>query len=228
MQRWIHLGDQILKSRFSAANPLKLSEVFVVVIAAGVFYGTVMGSFGWVAGHRALSDQGWQMFYSATKVPILLMVSTSISLPSFFVINSLFGLRDDFAEVAMAIIAVQAGLALILASLAPITLFYYVGCSPSVAAYQSAILFNALMFGVASVSSQWLLRNYYRPLVARNPQHARMIWLWIGTYAFVGIQCAWTLRPFIGDYRQVSTFLRPDKFGNAYLQIWEMFVDLLF
>ena len=68
-------------------------------------------------------------------------------------------MRDDFARVVAALLATQAGLTVILASLAPFTAFWYVSGSD----YQPAILFNGLMFAVASLSAQWLLRREYRP-----------------------------------------------------------------
>ena len=49
--------------------------------------------------------------------------------------------------------ATQAGLTVILTSLAPITAFWYV----SGTAYQPAILFNGVMFAVASLGAQWIL-----------------------------------------------------------------------
>ena len=57
----------------------------------------------------------------------------------------------------------QAGLTVILSALAPFTAFWYVSGS----AYEPAILFNGLMFAVASFSAQWMLR---RELRAADPR----------------------------------------------------------
>ena len=73
----------------------------------------------------------------------------------FFVLNTLFGLRRDFAEALRALVAAQARLAIVLASLAPFTLLWYA----SAANYPAAIRFNALMFTVASFSGQRLLQS---------------------------------------------------------------------
>ncbi len=232
---WIYLlssplrtVDAILRHQPSGARESRLSWMVVLgaVVFCGLVYGTVMGSHAWVVGKRSLNEQGLQMFYSAIKVPLLLGVTTSVALPSFFVFNTILGLRDDFGVVMRSILSVQAGLTIILASLAPITLFFYVSSPATQAAYQSAILFNAMMFGTASVSAQLLLRVYYRPLIVKNPLHRRMLWVWIGLYAFVGIQCGWILRPFIGDHQLETAFFRKDKFGNAYVKVWEMVCDV--
>ena len=62
-----------------------------------------------------------QALYSALKVPLLLLATVGLSLPSFFILNTLLGLRDDFGTRARAIAASQAGLTVILVALAPLT-----------------------------------------------------------------------------------------------------------
>lgn len=100
-----------------------------------------------------------------------------------------------------------------LASLAPYTAVWYA----STRDYHEATLFNAVMFGAASVAAQWVLRRHYAPLIARNRRHRRMLWAWPGVYAFVGIQMGWVLRPFIGQPGKAVTFFRSDTWGNAYV-----------
>jgi hypothetical protein len=188
-----------------------LPWLLAFVVGFGLFYGAVMGSFG-VAGDRLL-----QPVYSATKVPMLLLVTFALSLPSFWVLNALLGLAGDFGEVLRALIATQAVLTIVLASLSPLTVLWYV----SVANYHAAILFNAAMFGVASFAAQWSLRRQYRPLIARNPRHRTMLRGWLIIYAFVGIQLGYLLRPFIGDPTQPVAFFRADSWGNAYIFVLE-------
>jgi hypothetical protein len=113
--------------------------------------------------------------------------------------------------------------AVILASLAPYTALWYA----STRDYQEATLFNAVMFGIASVAAQWILRRRYVPLIARNPRHRVMLRVWLGTYAFVGIQMGWVLRPFIGQPGLPVTFFREDAWGNAYVIIVEMVWSVL-
>ena len=60
-----------------------------------------------------------------------------------------------FCHVAAGTVATQAGLTVILSALAPFTAFWYVSGS----GYEPAILFNGLMFAVASFSAQWMLRR---------------------------------------------------------------------
>jgi hypothetical protein len=187
----------------------------------GVLYGLAMGAFrGLVAESQWLR----QMVYSAIKVPLLLTATFVISLPSFYVVNTLLGLRGDLAKSVRALVAAQAGLAIVLASLAPFTLFWYASSTN----YQQALLFNGAMFVVASLAAQWLVRGYYRPLIAANPRHRRVLWCWLGVYMLVGIQMAWLLRPFIGSPGSPVQFLRPDPWDNAYEHVARLVWSTLF
>jgi hypothetical protein len=182
----------------------------VCLAAFALLYGAAMGTF------RGLTFQDqWlrQIAYSAAKVPLLLFGSFAISLPSFFVLSTLVGLRKDLGESLRAIVAAQAGLAVALASLSPLTLLWYA----SSANYSHALLVNGVMFAVASAAAQYLLRQYYRPLVARNPRHRTMLACWGFTYVLVAIQLAWLLRPFIGAPGRQVQFLRPEAWDNAYV-----------
>jgi hypothetical protein len=197
--------DEVLRGRPPAGS-------WWLVVACGLAYGAVMGSFGGRPG---------QAVVSAVKVPLLLMATVALSLPSFFVLNTLLGVRGDFAAALRAVVASQAGLAIILASLVPLTAFWYASSS----VYRAAILFNALMFAVASVGSQWLLRRAYRPLIARDARHRGLLRAWLVLYALVGVQMGWLLRPFVGAADQPVQFFRPDAWDNAYVvvarMIWE-------
>ena len=192
-------ADAILRGRPAPGS-------WLVVLACGLAYGAVMGAFDGRAG---------QMAFSALKVPLLLLATLALSLPSYFVLNTLLGLRSDFADAWRGVVASQAGLTIILVSLAPITAFWYAS-TPN---YRSAILFNALMFAFASAGAQAMLRRSYRPLIARDPRHRWLLRAWIVLYAFVGIQMGWNLRPFIGDPGQPTRFFREGAWENAYVAI---------
>ena len=185
----------------------------VLIVFFGLLYGAVMGTFSGIAGRRLL-----QVLYSALKVPLLLLATFVLSLPSFFVLNTLAGLRDDFAAAVRALVAAQAVLTMILASLAPFTAVWYLSSGD----YPAAILFNGLMFGIASISAQWLLRHLYRPLIDRNPRHRWLLRLWLLIFAFVGIQMGWILRPFVGDPGSPTRFFRQGMWGNAYEQLLQI------
>jgi hypothetical protein len=189
-----------------------------LVVGFGMFYGGVMGTYGGFGGPRM-----WQVVYSAVKVPFLLFTTFLLSLPSFFVVNTLLGLRSDFARALRALLSTQAGLTIILSALAPYTAFWYVSGSR----YQPAILWNGVMFAVASLSAQWMLRRSYQPLIESNPKHRWMLRAWLVIYVFVGIQMGWVLRPFIGDPAAPVQFFREGSWTNAYEVVIQMIWDVL-
>jgi hypothetical protein len=205
-------------SRRAEVNHSSWRTLMWAVIGFGMFYGAVMGTYGGFGGPRM-----WQVVYSAVKVPFLLFTTFLLSLPSFFVINTLLGLRSDFTRVLRALLRAQAGLTIILSALAPYTAFWYVSGS----LYQPAILFNGVMFAVASVSAQWMLRRSYRPLVESNSTHRWMLRAWLVIYVFVGIQMGWVLRPFIGDPVAPVQFFREGSWTNAYEVVIQMIWDVM-
>src|SRR5262249_6219663 len=149
---------------------------------------------------------------AAVKVPLLIFVTTVVCLPGFFVLNTVLGLREDFGRAMRAILAGQAGLTVALASLGPITRFAYV----SGVDHRQALLFNALMFTVATVIGQVVMLRRYRELTAqpgRGRRHLLMLWAWVVLYAFVGMQMGWMLRPFVGAPGLPVAFFRDEPFS---------------
>ena len=214
--------DDILRRRpwttVGGGTPAAIGWLTLCLIAFGAIYGAAMGTFGGVLGERLL-----QVVYSAIKVPLLLGTAFFVALPSFFVLNTLFGLRRDFAEAVRSLLATQAGLTIVLAALSPLTLLWYA----SSADYSASLRFNGLMFAVASLAGQWLLREYYRPLILRDRRHRWMLWMWLGIYVFVAIQMAWILRPFVGSPGSPVQFFREESWGNAYTVVAQLIYDML-
>jgi hypothetical protein len=209
----LHKVDEVLRGGTASVTPHhSLRRLVFIIFFYGIFYGAVMGTYGGLGGTRVL-----QPVYSGLKVPMLLLVTFVLSIPSFYVLNMLLGLGADFPDVVRALVAAQAVLTIVLVSLSPFTLLWYT----SFTGHDGAILFNAFIFFVASLSAQWILRRYYKPLIARHPRHQWLLRLWLVIYAFVGIQMGWVLRPFIGEPHLPTTFFRPDSWGNAYLYVAE-------
>ena len=188
------------------AGGLPLRSLLAIFFVAGFVYGLAMGSFGL----RPL-----QMLFSALKVPLLLVVSSLVVLPSFFVLNTVLGLRDDLASALKGIIAAQVTMSVSLCALARITLVAYASSGD----YRFALNFNGLPFLVALCCGYVTLGRHYRPLVARNRQHRVARAAWLGLYAFVAIQAAWVMRPFVGDPSLPPALLREEAWSNAYVEI---------
>ncbi|MEQ1935056.1 MAG: hypothetical protein ABL962_14450 [Fimbriimonadaceae bacterium] len=202
--------DQILRAGSNATESLTLRRSVLALVVCGMFYGAVMGSFADEHGPRLL-----QMLFSALKVPLLVGATFGLSLPAYFVVTTLMGLRDDFELAVRALLATQAVLAILLASFAPFTLLWYFSSRN----YSSALLFNGLMFGLASLCAQRVLARLFLPMIQRDARHRLMMLVWLGTYSFIGIQMAWVLRPFVGNPADPTTFFRQEAWGNAYEEL---------
>ena len=212
-----HYADVLLRdARGCATVQLPRRILLALLVLCGAAYGAVMGSYGgWGSFIGLRSERGLQILISATKVPLLLLATFALALPSFFVLNTLLGVRRDFGAVLRALVGAQAALTIVLVALAPYTAFWYASFTD----YQSAILFNGVMFAVASLGGQWHLRRAYRPLIERSPRHRVLLRGWLVLYVFVGIQMAWVLRPFIGDPAAPAQFFRAGAWGNAYVVV---------
>jgi hypothetical protein len=209
--------DEILRATSSAriyAGVGKAIRVVALALAAGAIYGATMGGF---------ELRTMQMAISAVKVPMLLAVTFLISIPSFFIFNTLFGLRGEFGMTLSALLTSQATLMLTLASLAPLTALCY--CSTT--DYNLAILFNGGVFALATVAGQIALRRSYRLLIALHPRHRMMLRIWMATYCFVGIQMAWVLRPFVGNPLVEPHFFREGAWSNAYVFVGKLILNAL-
>lgn len=175
--------------------------IIAIIIIFGGFYGAVMGS------NYARPLQCW---YSAVKVPILLIGSTFVCVANFYVINVILGLGSDFAHAFRGILTAQAAAAVALASFAPVTAFIYY-CTSN---YAFALLLNASIFCAASLAGQVTLMRYYRPLIQKSKRHKIALACWIFLYVFIGVKMGHVLRPFIGDPTEKTTFFRERAFYN--------------
>ncbi len=193
---------------------LPTRQLILLLIVAGFAYGAIMGSY---------TLRPLQALFSGTKVPILLTASSIVCLPSFFVINTLLGLRDDFPVVFRALISTQLTMAIVLVSLAPFTAFAYL----SVEDYNFAKVFNGIMFLVASLAGHVQLGRVYEPLIQRDPRHRIGRRAWLTLYIVVTIQLAWMLRPFVGAPGMPTAFFRDGVWDNAYVvvinEVWNLF-----
>lgn len=218
MRNFLRHVDEFLRGegRFAPDAPVtrRLRWLIAFVLIFGALYGVVMSSFTGVTPGRY-----HQMLYVGLKVPMMLLATFLLCLPNFFVLNTLMGLRDDFGQALRAVVAMQACLSIVLGALAPITAFFY--CCAIY--YDMAVIFNGIVFAVATFSTYIVIRRYYGALIRRNARHGVMLFAWLGIYVFVGIQMGWVLRPFIGDPNVPVVFFRTEAWGNPYLVIFSLF-----
>jgi hypothetical protein len=172
-------------------------------------YGAVLGS-----THSLL-----QALSSATKLPLLFLITLIICVPALYVFSVLFGSRQQLKQSIALVLSAITVTAVILLSLAPITFFFMLTTD----GYQFFKLLNVLFFTIAGSLGMVFLSQGMQ-LVATSDDQERLkvrglvLYVWIALYAFVGSQMAWTLRPFVG-YPDAKFELIRELGGNFYSNI---------
>ena len=185
---------------------------WLAILLCGSGYGAVMASYHGFAGERLL-----MIGYGALKVPMLSLATLLAAVPCFYVLNMLAGVGDDFGRVWNALVDYQLSVALQLAVLAPATLLVNVSNGD----YRTAQAWSTLLFAATAWNARRSLRNCYAELTRKNSVHRALGRIWFGLYAFVGIQMAWDLRPFVGHPAMPVQFFR-DQIGNAYVEVFRL------
>lgn len=85
---------------------------------------------------------------------------------------------------------------------------------------------NGLAYAGAAGAAHVTLGRHYAPLVRRDKAHRITRNVWVGLYVLVAIQCAWTMRPFLGWSELEPTLFRREAWGNAYVHVADVIVKL--
>jgi hypothetical protein len=184
----------------------KTRAMVVSSIAFLAVYGAVLGS-----THSLL-----QALSSATKLPLLFLITLIISIPALYIFSVLFGSRQRLSQGIALVLSAITVTAVLLLSFAPITFFFMLTTS----GYQFFKLLNVLFFTIAGTLGMLFLSQGMRAVSASDKEEGTkmrglVLYVWIGLYAFVGSQMAWTLRPFIG-YPDAKFELIRELGGNFY------------
>jgi hypothetical protein len=169
-------------------------------------YGAVMGL-----------THGWQQaLYSAIKLPALFLLTLVVCLPSLYFFNILLGSRLYLPQVlALSLTAITITAALT-ASLAPITLFFWLSGRD----YDFALVMNVTFLAITgAIGLLFLIGGMIQidPIRGLFSLRWPVLLVWMMLYAFVGTQMAWILRPFMGTLEQVIPFAPSG--GNFYIEV---------
>jgi hypothetical protein len=202
-----------LDKRFTVPEPSlgALGRLALLMSAGAAIYGAVLG--------------GWQgkllIVYVALKLPLVLLLTSALTLLLCFVGARALDLRLTLLEVAVLTFTALAVASLLLAALAPVAAFFEWACPrPSPAARLAHNLLHLMhtgFVGVSGLAGCVALRRGLRRAVGEHAGARRVFALWILAYALVGGEVAWALRPFVGSVFEPVAFLRADALrGNVY------------
>lgn len=193
----------------------QIGRLLATIILLSAFYGVMMGT----------ASGFWFMVASAVKVPILFLLTLLICYPVLYVVNVLMGSRLNLLQSLALILLAIALDAILLASCAPIVVFFTL----TGANYHFLKLLHVLIFAFSGVWGMIALWRGLQVMCEKSdlyPRQAiRILRVWIVVFAFVGSQMAWSLRPFVGSPELPFQVFREQQ-GNFYAAVWDAAVNL--
>ena len=186
----------------------RLWRLLGLFIAMTFFYGLIMGSYSGIA--QALS--------AGVKVPLLFLLSLVICFPAFFVLQLILGSRMKLSHMTAILLSgfVQTGA--IMVSFTPIVIFFMLtgGNYHFLQLLHVTIYILAGLFGMKTVLDALKYsceqKNIY-------PKTGVVVFrFWVVILAFVGIQLAWNLRPFVAERDKPFALFRSYE-GNFYTAV---------
>jgi hypothetical protein len=255
MPNWLRELDDLLRGRKSRAEllaegtaHLKLGPHVAMAVLLGILYGLSMALYS--ALNRTPPAYA-QFVASAIKVPALFILTLLVSFPSLYVFSALTDAEvNPLSELRVIVSSVVVTLA-VLASFAPITVFFTFTTS----SYPFMKLLNVFFFVVAALVGLGFLLKMLRqldqaraltgrakqpavqqpalaapdpppPVRPRKPVGGPLFQTWLIVYALVGAQMAWVLRPFIGSPHLPFEWFRP-RGGNAFIDVFRTIGELV-
>ena len=186
----------------------------VTIIVFGVTYGASMGLY---AG-------GIQILYVAIKVPMLLLISLYISLPTYYVMSGILGAKMSFRQITVLFMVSIAVMTVVLIAFMSVTLLFAItNMEKTFQTYAFTIFLNVGLFGLSGFIAFLYLLGGFNTIHGENKNWIIPMLIGSGVLAFVGTQLAWVLRPY---FNQSLEFIRPPS-GNFYIALFNLFIELL-
>ncbi|HLG93733.1 MAG TPA: hypothetical protein VI546_02760 [candidate division Zixibacteria bacterium] len=183
----------------------KLKFLLITMVALSAFYGTSVGFY----------QGGWQIVSAALKIPFVFIVTLLVTLPLFYIVQLLLGSKLGLWQVLALVLSALTLTSVILAAAAPISLFFLLTGGN----YYFLHLLHIAIFGFAGLFGMFTLHTGLTVLCESKGVYPRLgigiLRIWVLIFAFVGIQLAWHLRPYVGK-RGENFAVRKQYEGNFY------------
>jgi hypothetical protein len=198
----------VVAGRGLGGHLVRLTALMTLASAA---YGAVLGLW-----HGPLLAS-----YVAVKFPLVMIVTSAITLLLSYVLAHLLGLPLRIGQVAVLIVLGLSSASVLLASLAPVAWLFTLAAplpsSDARTAHNWLYLMHTAFVGGSGLAGSLALRRGLRATGHPPAVVARVYLSWVLAYAFVGGEVAWALRPFVGSVYFPVVFLRDDALsGNVY------------
>ena len=189
------------------SNRLIFNQI-LLICGFAFLYGMVMGSY-----HSFL-----QSVVTGLKVIVLFLSTVIICFPSFFIIQQVLGSKMSFRQMIVIVLSGVVLTATIALSFAPIVVVFQVTGGN----YHFLQLLHVAIFIFAGIFGMRLMVDALKYACDNQgiyPQIGVTVFrIWIIILAFVGIQLAWNLRPFLCEKQEEFKLFRKYE-GNFYTAI---------
>jgi len=189
------------------SNRIILTQLLIICLFA-FLYGVVMGSY-----HSVI-----QSLVAGVKLIVLFLSTVILCFPSFFIVQQVLGSKMNFRQMTMIVLGGVVLTSTIALSFAPIVIVFQItgGNYHFLQLLHVAIFIFAGSFGmkfmVDALKYACDQKNIY-------PQIGVTVFrIWVIILAFVGIQLAWNLRPFLCEKNEEFKWFRKYE-GNFYTAI---------
>lgn len=189
------------------SNNLIFSQVLLICLFA-FLYGMVMGSY-----HSLM-----QAFVTGLKVIVLFISTVVICFPSFFIIQQVLGSKMSIRQMIIIVLSGVVLTSAIALSFAPIIIIFQLTGGN----YHFLQLLHVAIFIFAGIFGMRLMVDALKYACENKsiyPQIGVTVFrIWIVIMAFVGVQLAWNLRPFLCQKDEAFKLFRKYE-GNFYTAI---------
>ena len=159
-----------------------------------------------------------QALSAGIKLPVLFLGTLAICFPGFFVIQVLVGSRLKLSQVLTLVVSALALSSILLAAIVPVAVFFLLtGANYHfLTLLHVVIVLGSGLVGMAALHEGLAFACEKRGVYPKKAMTIMKVWAVL--FAFVGIQMAWNLQPFVGDRGQPFKLFRHYE-GNFYTAV---------
>jgi hypothetical protein len=212
--------DELIKRREDFYEALvegkNFKEYFVgstlSILLFSFIYGLTMGFY----------SGGLQILFGAIKIPILLLVSMYLTMPTYYLLYSLLGGKRSLSQTVILLLSSITIMATVLIALVPVNLFFIITAVKSSLTYAFTVLLNITIFTLGGFFALHYFIKGAKKLYKESGENWKPAFL-LGSIVliFVGTQMAWVLRPYFNYSPQ---FIRPLE-SNFYTAFFELITE---
>jgi len=205
----LHNKDEFFDGIFNEKKPWgRIWRLTLLFIGLTFLYGIIMGCYSGIA----------QAITAGIKVPFLFLLSLIICFPAFFVLQFILGSKMKLSHMSIIILSGYVLTGAVMISFAPIiVLFILTGGN-----YYFLQLLHIAIFALAGIFGMKTILDALKYSCEQKNIYPKtgveVFRFWVIILAFVGIQLAWNLQPFLAEKTEGYSLFKKYK-GNFYTAV---------